>query len=144
MDNTLSAVYRSQDSIDNLLLRVSLRRRVAPGLPPVDVVSSTYGSSAPNPEAEVSIETHHELCWQQKIFGPAELIALVTAVEDRRAGRDVTTVDSAGGLGREYMDEVERRIASDGLDALLAVPADGVLLYTITDRDARQPLSVRV
>jgi hypothetical protein len=144
MDNTLSAVYRSQDSIDNLLLRVSLRRRVAPGQPPVDAVSSTYGSSAPNAETEVSIETHHELCWQQKLFGPAELIALVTAVEDRRAGRAVTTVDGAGGLAREYMDEVERRIAADGLDALLAVPADGVLLYTITDRDARQPLSVRV
>jgi hypothetical protein len=46
MDGTLPAVYRSEDPIDNLLLRVSLRRRAAPGEPPVDVVAYTCAPAA--------------------------------------------------------------------------------------------------
>lgn len=142
MDAALPAVYRSQDAIDNLLLRVSVRRRAAPHAAPVDAVVSTYGSSAA-PGAPVSEETHHEFAWQEKLFGPAELLALAAAAAARRAGERVTTVDEASPLGKEYLDHVAARIDAEGLDGVLAVPDDGILVYTITDRDARQPVAVR-
>lgn len=144
MEAALPAVYRSQDPIDNLLIRVTARVRTQPNELPNNIVASAYGSSAVREEDVPSVETHHEFTWQEKIFGPAELLALIAGVAQRRAGKPVTAVDATLPLVTEYLVHIATRLDEpDGLENLLAVPHDGMLIYTVTDRDMRQSREVR-
>ena len=142
MESALPAVYRSNDPIENLLIRVTARVRTLPNELPNDIISSAYGSTSLREEDVPSVESHHEFAWQEKIFGPAELLALVAGVAQRRAGVPITAVDADSPLGAEYLEHIATRLDDEGLEGLLAVPNDGMIIYTVTDRDMRQSREV--
>lgn len=70
MDECLPATYRTGDAIDNLLIKVAIRRRHAS--PDTAVGASAY--SPPSPAEGVHDEGSElrvfEFAWQQKIYGP--------------------------------------------------------------------------
>ena len=142
MESVLPAVYRSNDPIENLLIRVTARVRALPNELPNDTVSSSYGSTAIREEDVISVESHHEFAWQEKIFGPAELLTLVAGVAQRRAGVPITAVDADSPLGAEYLEHIATRLNDEGLEGILAVPNDGMMIYTVTDRDMSQTREV--
>lgn len=86
MDNTLSAFYRTVDPIQNLVVRVSIRKQRDATSDPVAsrpfVVSTSVGFGSGGPQGAGPIvapssgfEDEHaehvvEFGWQQKVFGP--------------------------------------------------------------------------
>jgi hypothetical protein len=125
--STTLGSYTSPDSIDDLLLRVTLRRRAGPGESLIDCAPE----SRPADRAAALEELVASIPWQQKRFGPAELVRYAAAV---LAGEGAAAKESPH---REYVEEVRRRLelAGGSVDALLAVPPNGAIIYTITDND---------
>ena len=131
-NTTSSTLYRSADPVDNLLLRVSLRRRAAPGEAPVDAAPD----QRPPDRAPGLEELVVDFSWQKKVFGPAELLRDLAAPPE--------AVGDAG--HREWLADVRRSLAQPGGGAedKLRVPPSGVLMYTITDGDMTLSRPVRL
>lgn len=115
METVLPAIYRSNDPIDNLLVRISLRRRI----PPANITQSSSLLAAKTPSAENSyllsgvteetkshnsatfaltsatfprtrnddsiLETTSSFAWQQKVYSPKELLRFAAIIEHKRS-----------------------------------------------------------
>ena len=99
-ERTLPAVYRSADPIDNLILRVTLRRLATPAAAaaaaaggPAPAAASAAAAAAAQ-EAEGG-EVTADIAWQQKIYSPRELLAF--ADKRRRAAAAAAGGGGAGG-----------------------------------------------
>jgi hypothetical protein len=108
---TTPAFYRSVDPIDNLVVRVSVRKRKAANAPTIP------SASHPNGEAPVSTvpaagydderaEHVGEFAWQQKVFGPRELLRYAHAADELKSGRRLPHGTSP--LEREYIAAVQK------------------------------------
>lgn len=115
----LPAFYRSADPIDNLVIRVAVRKRtvanappsathVAPGAaPPAAGGGTSAPGSHPASGAGADERTEHvgEFAWQQKVFGPRELLRYAALVDELRSGRRHHSMTP---LEREYVATVEK------------------------------------
>ena len=115
-ESTSSGWYHSLDNVESLLMRLTMR-----------IPTATNGSSA--------IERGLDVRWQQKVFGPRELIRYSV----RSEGSDTTALTGeATSLEREYAQFLQSHVgASAALDEMEQAAATGVALYTYTDRDIR-------
>jgi hypothetical protein len=156
MEECLPATYRTGDAIDNLLVKVAIRRRHAS--PDTSVGASAYSPPAAGVhDTEGSELRVFEFAWQQKIYGPRyvepelkrtrlrlrspsvcflsrprELLKYSQAIYARKAGQAPPGAPLSP-LEADYMADLERRL--DSGEPLFEAPG-GVLLYTMTDRDA--------
>jgi hypothetical protein len=112
METVLPAIYRSNDPIDNLLVRISLRRRIPPASSSQSLLLSTHISSAgasvssdetsgqsirasnfdlkssASPRAlndNSILETTASFSWQQKVYSPKELLRFAAIIEHKRS-----------------------------------------------------------
>ena len=134
-----SAHYRTTDPIANLLLRVSVRRRAGAGAAPYDGLLDA--DSLPSDRLRELEEHVREYHWQQKEFSPAEALMYIRAVRAQEAGEGLG--DLTGPLHQQYLETFRKRLAQTPVEELLHVPENGLLLYTITDRDMALPRPVR-
>lgn len=160
MEFTLPAVYRTSDPIDNLLVRVTLRKvsgpsnatqgeraaapnlpalrggiDAAPGLPPLGGANAAApaplgGDAAAGAEEEIVAY----FPWQRKVFGPRELLKYAAAVDERRSGRATGLHTSP--VEAEYIAEIEGLMTAG---VPLFQTSSSVMLYTHSDRDAYVP-----
>jgi hypothetical protein len=135
----LSAHYRTTDPVANLLLRLTIRRRAGAGMAPYDGLLDA--DSLPAERLRELEEVSREYHWQQKEFSPAEALMYLRALRAQEAGEGVG--DLTGPLHQQYLEAFRRRLAQQPVEELLHVPDNGVLLYTITDRDMALPKEVR-
>jgi len=110
METVLPAVYRSNDPVDNLLVRVFLRRRIPPAsmtqYPLITTRISSAGASLssnesgqPNRPSTFDLESYASppalnddsileitasFSWQQKVYSPKELLRFATIIEHKR------------------------------------------------------------
>jgi len=111
METILPAIYRSTDSIDNLLVRIFLRRRIpslstshppllSTRIPSASASPSSNESGQPNRpstfDQDVSsspralndnsfLETTASFAWQQKVYSPRELLRFAAIIEHKRS-----------------------------------------------------------
>jgi hypothetical protein len=111
METVLPAVYRSNDPIDNLLVRISLHRRIPPASSSQSSLlptrTSSVGASIPSDETQgqpiraatfdlistaspralnddTILETTASFSWQQKVYSPKELLRFSAIIEHKR------------------------------------------------------------
>ena len=101
--NTLLGSYTTPDSIDDLLLRVALRRRAGPGEAPLDCVPE----ARPDDRAATLEELVALIPWQQKRFSPAELVRYAAAAA-MPEGEGCSSVRESP--HRDYVVEVKKRL----------------------------------
>jgi len=131
------AQYRTQDPIENLLLRVQCRRRAGPGLAPWDELDFDAIPAARAGELEECVREFH---WQQKEFSPYELLKYYGMLQAKDRGELNPILLTP--LNLEYMEVVRQRLLGSTMEDLLAVPDNGMIMYTITDRDVHMTKSV--
>lgn len=192
MDNCLPAVYRTVDPIDNLLVKVSICKRVndfgnlnarqfqpsiqaAVGIAAQQAgLQSSFGATGafggtgsaiaaagsanvlastslsvgggPGTAAIAGIENDRaehiaEFAWQQKVFGPRELLLYAHAAAERAGGKKGPIycdglVDCGNPVVRDYVDQIERQLQQG--EPLFDIHSS-VLLYTYVDRDGYLP-----
>lgn len=115
METVLPAIYRSNDPIDNLLVRISLRRRIPPAnntqsssflssrtssaenaslLSGVTEETKSHNSanfalnsvtSPRSPNNDSILETTASFAWQQKVYSPKELLRFAAIIEHKRS-----------------------------------------------------------
>jgi hypothetical protein len=105
---TTPAFYRSVDPVDNLVVRVSVRKRTAANAPAAPAASHPGSGAQPAPTAfdDERIEHVGEFAWQQKVFGPRELLRYAHAADELRSGRRLP--HSMSPLEREYVETVKK------------------------------------
>jgi len=86
-------------------------------------------------------EQSREFSWQQKVYSPAELLHYVKAVRAREAGEGVGEIQ--GPLQEEYFRDFRQRLSHSPVEDVLRIPDNGIMLYTITDRDMTLSREVR-
>jgi hypothetical protein len=113
MEKILPAIYRSNDPIDNLLVRISLRRRSpltsqspllstrisstgaslssnASGQPNGTSAVDQIGSSSPRAlNDDTFLETTASFSWQQKVYSPKELLRFAAIIEHKRSNNQI-------------------------------------------------------
>jgi len=110
METSLPAIYRSNDPIDNLLVRISLRRRIPPASPSQSLVLPAWISSAgaslssdetsgqsmrasnfdlksspPDLNENSILMITASFSWQQKVYSPKELLRFAAIIEHKRS-----------------------------------------------------------
>ena len=133
LTQAILAQYRTTDPIDNLLLRLSYRRRAA-GVAVGDGMRDERDLPAER-RGELE-ETTREFHWQQKEFGPGELLKYNALLKLKDAGG--LNPSQLTPLKLEYMEAIRKRG-----EEVFIVPKNGLIVYTITDRDVHQPREVR-